>query len=42
MTCVVMKKNDYGQENSNKALQKFNFILNAYPNSKYEIDIIKN
>ncbi len=37
---VVMKKNDYSQENSNKALQKFNFILNAYPNSKYEIDII--
>ena len=37
---VVMKKNDYSQDNSNKALQKFNFILNAYPNSKYEIDII--
>ena len=37
---VTMKKNDYSQENSRKALQKFNFILNAYPNSKYEIDII--
>ena len=37
---VTMKKNDYSQENSSKALQKFNFILNAYPNSKYEIDII--
>ncbi len=37
---VTMKKNDYSQENSSEALQKFNFILNAYPNSKYEIDII--
>ena len=37
---VLMKKSDYSQENTNKALEKFNFILNAYPNSKYEIDII--
>ena len=27
------------QENTYKAYDKFNFILNAYPNSKYEIDI---
>ena len=37
---VVMKKTDYSQYNSEIALEKFNFILNAYPNSKYEIDII--
>ena len=37
---VLIKKSDYSQENTNKALEKFNFILNAYPNSKYEIDII--
>ena len=37
---VLMKKYNYSQENSNKALEKFNFILNAYPNSRYEIDII--
>ena len=37
---VLMKKSDYSQENANIALEKFNFILNAYPNSKYEIDII--
>ena len=37
---VVMKKTDYSQENSEKALEKFKFILNAYPNSRYEIDII--
>ncbi len=37
---VLMKKSNYSQENTNKALEKFNFILNAYPNSKYEIDII--
>ena len=36
---VLMKKSDYSQENTNKALEKFNFILNAYPNSNYEIDI---
>ncbi len=37
---VVMKKTSYSQKNSEIALKKFNFILNAYPNSKYEIDII--
>ncbi len=37
---ITMKKSDYGQENAEIALEKFNFILNAYPNSKYEIDII--
>lgn len=37
---VLIKKSDYSQENTNIALEKFNFILNAYPNSKYEIDVI--
>ena len=37
---VLIKKSDYSQEEANIALEKFNFILNAYPNSKYEIDII--
>lgn len=37
---VLMKKSNYSQENSNKAFEKFKFILNAYPNSKYEIDIL--
>ena len=37
---VLMKKYDYSQENTHMALEKFNFILNAYPNSDYEIDII--
>ena len=37
---VVMKKSDYTQDNSKIALDKFNFILNAYPNSLYEIDIL--
>ena len=37
---VLMKKSDYSQDDTNKALEKFNFILNAYPNNKYEIDII--
>ena len=37
---VLIKKSDYSQENANTALNKFSFILNAYPNSKYEIDII--
>ena len=37
---VLMKKSDYSQENTSIALDKFNFILNAYPNSKYEIDIL--
>ena len=36
---VLMKKSDYSQEQTHKAMKKFNFILNAYPNSKYEIDI---
>ena len=37
---VLIKKPDYSQKNSYKALEKFNFIINAYPNSRYEIDII--
>ncbi len=37
---ILIKKPNYSQENANKAYNKFNFILNAYPNSKYEIDII--
>ncbi len=37
---VLIKKSDYSQKNANTALNKFSFILNAYPNSKYEIDII--
>ena len=37
---VLMKKSNYSQENTNLALEKFNFILNAYPNSEYEIDIL--
>ena len=37
---VLMKKSDFSQENTYKAYDKFNFILNAYPNSKYEIDIL--
>ena len=37
---VSLKKSDYTQDSSEIALKKFNFILNAYPNSNYEIDII--
>ncbi len=37
---VLMKKNEYSQENTIRALEKFNFILNAYPDSRYEIDIL--
>jgi len=37
---VLIKKPDYSQKDAYTALNKFNFILNAYPNSKYEIDII--
>ncbi len=37
---VLIKKTEYSQENTDIALDKFNFILNAYPNSKYEIDIL--
>jgi outer membrane protein assembly factor BamD len=37
---VLMKKSDYSQELTYKAIEKFDFILNAYPNSKYEIDIL--
>ncbi len=37
---VLIKKPDYSQKNAYNALEKFNFILNAFPNSKYEIDII--
>ena len=37
---ILIKKPNYSKENAITALEKFNFILNAYPNSKYEIDII--
>ena len=37
---VLIKKPEYSQKNASEALRKFNFILNAYPNSKYEIDMI--
>ena len=37
---VLIKKPDYSQKNAYEALDKFNFIINAYPNSRYEIDII--
>ena len=37
---VLIKKPQYSQKNSELAIQNFNFILNAFPNSKYEIDII--
>ena len=37
---VLMKKSNYSSKNSEMALEKFTFILNAYPNSKYELDII--
>ncbi len=37
---VLIKKSDYSQKNTEMALEKFTFLLNAYPNNKYEIDII--
>ena len=37
---IVIKKTNFSQQNAIIALDKFNFILNAYPNSDYEIDII--
>ena len=37
---VLMKKSEYSQKNTKIALDKFNFIISAYPNSKYEIDIL--
>jgi len=37
---VLIKKPQYSQKNSKLAMQNFNFILNAFPNNKYEIDII--
>ena len=37
---ILIKKPEYSQKNSYNAMEKFNFILNAYPNSTYEIDII--
>ncbi len=37
---VLIKKPDYSQKNAYEAYDKFNFLINAYPNSKYEIDII--
>ena len=36
---TLIKKPTYSQKKSRIALEKFNFILNLYPNSKYEIDI---
>lgn len=37
---ILIKKTNFSQQNATIALEKFNFILNAYPNSNYEIDII--
>jgi len=37
---VLIKKSQYSQKNSELAIQNLKFILNAFPNSKYEIDII--
>ena len=37
---ILIKKTNFSQQNAIIALDKFNFILNAYPNSDYEIDII--
>ena len=37
---ILIKKSDYSQKNASIALNKFNFILNAFPNNNYEIDII--
>ena len=37
---IMIKKTNFSQQNAMLALEKFNFILNAYPNSNYEIDII--
>ena len=37
---VLIKESDYSQRYTELALDKFSFILNAYPNNKYEIDII--
>lgn len=37
---VLIKKSDYSQKNAEIALEKFTFLLNAYPNNKYEIDIV--
>lgn len=36
---ISIKKPNYSQKKSRIALEKFNFILNLYPNSKYQIDI---
>ncbi len=36
---VLIKKSDYSPKNAEIALEKFTFILNAYPNNKYEVDI---
>jgi len=37
---ILIKKSEYSQKNASIALNKFNFMLNAFPNNKYEIDII--
>lgn len=37
---ILIKKTNFSQKSAIIALEKFNFILNAYPNSSYEIDII--
>ena len=37
---VLIKKPYYSQQNAYLAFDKFNFLINAYPNSIYEVDII--
>ena len=37
---AIVNEMESGDLPLNKALEKFNFILNAYPNSNYEIDIL--
>ena len=37
---ILIKKENYSQKNSYISKDKFKFILNAYPNSAYEIDIM--
>ena len=37
---VLIKRSDYSPKNAEIALEKFTFILNAYPNNKYEVEIL--
>ena len=37
---ILIKRTNFSQKSAIIALEKFNFVLNAYPNSSYEIDII--